>query len=357
MDQALAVGAALGAAGVVGIGMALEHRGAGQARPRSTLHPGLLADLLRSPAWRLGWALTLVGYGLQAVAFATGRLVVVEPLLCVALVVALGTSGLLHRRPLTPLQWLAVLATTAAILTFTLLASPAAGRATAPLASWWPWLAGVGGLVLAAFSLGPLLPARARALGLASAGGATFGISDALTKSVLVSLVHHGLGVLGTWYPYGLVLAGTLAFLCQQTAYHQSRLADAQPALSAAEPVVGALVGLTVLREHLRTSSPLADALEALAAVVMLAGILALASLADQQTQETQPIRQTQPSTPGPPSARFRSAQFPSAQFPSALPRRARRRVALPRRVRFRPPGSGLVAWLRRRPPQRGPAS
>jgi drug/metabolite transporter (DMT)-like permease len=289
VDQALAVGAALGAAGVVGVGMALEHRGAGQARPRSTVHPGLLADLLRSPAWRAGWVLTLAGYGLQAVAFAAGRLVVVEPLLCVALVVALGTSGLLHRRPLTARQWLAVLVTTAAILAFTVLASPAAGRASAPIGSWLPWLAGVGALVLGAFALGPLLPPRLRALAMASAGGATFGISDALTKTVLVGVVHHGPAILASWPPYGLVLAGTLGFLCQQTAYHQSRLADAQPALSAAEPVVGALVGLTVLREHLHPVTPLGGAAEAVAAAAMLGGIVALASLADRA--EAQPIR------------------------------------------------------------------
>lgn len=273
---------AAGAAVCFGLGMAWEHRGAAGTTPRDTVHPGLVVDLLRSRHFRIGLSLTAAGYVMQATAFGNGRLVQAEPILILSLVVALATSGLLHRRPLTRQQWTAVLATTGAVVVFTATTAPSAGREAAPIGSWLPWLVGVGGLGVTAALASPHWSRRWRAGSLAVAGGAIYGTSDALTKTVADALAHHGVHVVASWPLYALVAAGVAAFLAQQTAYHSGRLADAQPALSVTEPVVGSLIGVTVLHEHVRTG-PLLSAVDAVAVVVMAAGVIALGRLADRE--------------------------------------------------------------------------
>jgi drug/metabolite transporter (DMT)-like permease len=280
-SEAVPIVLAAGAAVCFGLGMAWEHRGAAGTTPRRSVHPGLVVDLLKSRHFRIGLSLTVCGYAMQATAFGSGRLVQAEPILTLSLVVALATSGFLHHRPLTRHQWAAVLATTGAVIVFTATTAPAAGRETAPIGAWLPWLAGVGGAGVAAALASPHWPRRWRATSLALAGGALYGTSDALTKTVADSLAHHGTEILATWPLYALVAAGTAAFLAQQTAYHSGRLADTQPALSVTEPVVGSLIGITVLREHVRTG-PVLSAVDALAVVVMAAGVIALGRLADR---------------------------------------------------------------------------
>lgn len=281
-SETLPIALALAAALCIGLGMALEHRGAARARHRSSVHPGLVLDLVRSsPAWRAGLLLTVAGYGLQAAAFGTGRLVVVEPLLILALVVSLAASGLLARRPLTRAQWLAALATAGAVVLFTAVATPNAGRASAPIGSWAPWLGGVGGALGVVALVSPRWSPRWRAGALAACAGCAFGISDALTKSVADAVGSGGAAVLATWFPYALGAVGVAAFLTQQSAYHAGRLADAQPALSVSEPLVGSIIGVSVLREHVHGTTPETVA-AALAVAVMTAGIVVLGRLADR---------------------------------------------------------------------------
>lgn len=295
---------AAGAAVCFGLGMVWEHRGAASARPRRGVHPGLVADLLRSGHFRAGLALTLSGYVLQALAFGSGRLVLAEPVLTLSLVVALATSGIVHHRPLTAHQWMAVVATTGAVVVFTATTAPTAGRESAPITSWLPWLVATGALAVAAFVVGPHVTVRWRAGVLAVAGGAVYGVSDALTKTVADALAHHGVHVVVTWPLYALVAAGIVAFLAQQTAYHAGRLADAQPALSVTEPVVGALIGITVLGERVR-AGPLLSAVDAIAVVVMAGGVVALARLTDRPSDTVAVGHDTEDSTghhPSPPA-------------------------------------------------------
>lgn len=331
----LSIVLALGAATSFGIGMALEHRGANRAPARQHAHPGLLFDLLRSNHWRWGLIITGAGYVMQAVAFGTGRLVLIEPIMTLALVVALAFGGIIDHRPLTHRQWATVLATTAAVLVFTATTAPAAGRESAPITTWAPWLAGVGvagGIVVL---VSGHWPARWRAGGLALAGGCMYGVTDALTKTVTDGLGHHGVHVFASWTPYALLLAGTAAFFAQQTSYHASRLADAQPALSVSEPVVGTVIGITVLREHVHLT-PFVDIVDGMAVVIMLIGIVTLGRLADRVCPED-PDETLEPA-PGTAAAGTAVAQAVAAEHD--------RRAPPPPPGHRHPPGPGR----RRRP-------
>lgn len=273
---ALAVGAAVS----FGIGMALEHRGANRAPSRRNAHPGLLFDLLRSRHWRWGLIVAAGGYITQAIAFGTGRLVLIEPVMTLALVVALAAGAVIDHRALTRRQWATVLVTTAGVLVFTATTAPDAGRESAPIGTWAPWLAAMGAVTLLVVLVSSHWRPRHRAGGLAAVAGCMYGVTDALTKTVTDGVGHHGIHVLTTWYPYALLVAGAIAFMAQQTAYHASRLADAQPALSVTEPVVGSIIGITVLQEHVHLTT-ITDFLDSIAVVVMLVGIVTLGRLSD----------------------------------------------------------------------------
>jgi drug/metabolite transporter (DMT)-like permease len=285
VTDVLPIGLAVGAALSFGIGMALEHRGASGAPSRVNAHPGLLKDLLKSSHWRLGLVVTGVGYVVQAIAFGTGRLVIIEPIMTLALVVALAAGGLIDHRPLTRHQWLVVGTTTAAVLVFTATTAPDRGISTAPTGTWVPWLAGIGASTLLVVLLSSHWVPRRRAGALALVAGCMYGITDALTKGVIDGLGRHGVHVLTTWEPYTLIAVGATAFMAQQTAYHASRLADAQPALSVTEPIVGSVIGITVLQEHVHLTT-VTDFVDGVAVVVMLLGIIALGRLADRECEE-----------------------------------------------------------------------
>lgn len=294
--DALPIGLAVGAAMSFGVGMALEHRGASGAPSRVNAHPGLLKDLLKSSHWRLGLVVTGIGYVLQAVSFGTGRLVIIEPIMTLALVVALAAGGLIDHRPLTHHQWLVVGTTTAAVLVFTATTSPDRGVSSAPIATWVPWLAAIGAATLLVVLLSSHWPPRRRAGALALVAGCMYGVTDALTKGVTDSLGRHGVHVLTTWEPFALVAVGATAFMAQQTAYHASRLADAQPALSVTEPIVGSVIGITVLQEHVHLTT-VTDFVDGVAVVVMLLGIVALGRIADRECDEAGSAMEPAPAT------------------------------------------------------------
>lgn len=302
MMNVLPIGLAVGAALSFGVGMALEHRGASGAPSRVNAHPGLLKDLLKSSHWRLGLIVTGAGYILQAIAFGTGRLVIIEPIMTLALVVALAAGGLIHHRPLTHRQWMVVGATTAAVLVFTATTAPARGVNSAPIGTWVPWLIGVGIATVLVVLLSSHWPPRRRAGALALVAGCMYGITDALTKSVTDGLGRHGVHVLTTWEPYALVTVGAIAFMAQQTAYHASRLADAQPALSVTEPIMGSAIGITVLQEHIHLTT-VTDLVDGMAVLVMLVGIIALGRLADRECEVSAGDEAVEPASSPAPAA------------------------------------------------------
>ena len=105
MRPGLAVGCALGSALCVAVSSVLQQRGASRAPRGSGLHLGLIAHLVGRPMW-LGGLLAGVGtVALQALALASGPLVLVQPLLVCALRFALPASVLLEKRRPSLVEW------------------------------------------------------------------------------------------------------------------------------------------------------------------------------------------------------------------------------------------------------------
>ena len=87
---------------------------------------------------------------------------------------------------------------------------------------------------------------------LALATGVLYGIGAALTKGVVDLLDGGILAMLKSWETYGLVIALGGGTVLQQSAFQAGDLEASLPAVTVGEPVVAAVIGVTVLQERLR---------------------------------------------------------------------------------------------------------
>jgi drug/metabolite transporter (DMT)-like permease len=245
----LALGAALAYAGA----SVLQQR---EAEADDTPHGGgvrLVLRLARRPIWLAGLACDGLGYGFQALALGVGELLVVQPVITSGILFALPASAWWSGRRLgrREFAWACVLAVGLTI--FLLLAGTDGGKDFASGDAWLVCAA------IAAPVIGASVVAATRSTGtrraalFAFATGALFGITAALTKSSVVLIDHDGFGALGHWEPYALALLGGLGFVLNQRAFQAGALTASLPTLTVVEPVVAALIGITLLDERIPT--------------------------------------------------------------------------------------------------------
>jgi len=295
-DTAIAVLAALGAAGSFGVAAALQHRQA-QLAPRSgDLSIRLLARLAGRPLWLAGIVLGAVAYGLQALALAFGPLSLVAPIVATDLLFALPVAAR-YSRPLRAGDWLGCVLAAGGIAAFLAAAPPSSGRSDAPPRDWLLAFASTALICVLALSVGRLATGPARAGLTATAAGVVFGLSAAVTLSLtrLVRAVGPG-GALAHWQPWTLLALGLIGLLLSANAFQGGELAASLPVMDTVEPASGVLLGTLLFGEHLAASpagivAQLAGAAAAIAGITLLgryAGSTAVrsgqpASLADSQ--------------------------------------------------------------------------
>ncbi|WP_448608880.1 DMT family transporter [Geodermatophilus sp. URMC 60] len=236
----------------------------------------LLLALARSPRWWAGTLCDTAGFAAQAAALGLGSLLLVQPLLVTTLLVALPLGARWGGRRLrrSDRVWAALLVLALAV--FAVVGEPTAG---VDRAGWRPWLPAwvvLGLLVGGCLAAAAIRRGTARAVLLAVAAGAAYGVGAALTKGV-VSLLDDGLPVLLTsWETWLLVVAMVGGTYLQQSAYQAGALEASLPAVTVGEPVVAVALGVGVLGERLR-----ADGAEwALVAVLVVVMAVATAALA-----------------------------------------------------------------------------
>jgi hypothetical protein len=114
-----------------------------------------------------------------------------------------------------------------------------------------------------------------RAALLAVGTGLLYGLTAALTKSVVDLLGEGPVAVLTSWETWALIASAVGGTLLQQTAFGAGPLAASLPAVTVGEPVVAAVLGIAVLGEQV-----LADGLEwgviGVLVVLMIAATTAL---------------------------------------------------------------------------------
>jgi hypothetical protein len=159
---------------------------------------------------------------------------------------------------------------------FLLLAGTGGGEDRATTTAW---------LVCAAVAvpvLGICIAVAARSVGtrravlFAFTAGALFGLTAALTKSSVVLIGNHGFAALTYWEPYALAVLGGLGFVINQRAFQAGSLTASLPTLTIVEPVVAAVVGVTMLDETVPTRGVLGWVAIAMSVAAMMVGTIAL---------------------------------------------------------------------------------
>lgn len=295
---------ALASALAYAVSTVIGHRAATTAMAGSGSGWSRARRLLRRPGFVLGQALGALGLVLHAAALAAGLVVVVQPILCVGLVLALGLGALVDRghvdRPLPGRgQWWAAGMVVAGLVVFLTSAAPTAGTVNA---AGWAMPAAVG-----AFSAGSAVTALAAhrgrlhrpAAALAACSGVAFGLTGVLLKaSLALPVTAWPLA----WPVYALAGVGLAGTALAQWAYAAGPLVQSQPVASALEPVVAVALAGPVFAEGL-AGGPVAHLVQLTGLVLLVAGVIGVGRLgAARETRAGggDPLENDDPAAHGP---------------------------------------------------------
>jgi drug/metabolite transporter (DMT)-like permease len=236
----------------------------------------LVLRLARRPIWLAGLAADGVAYVFQALALGVGELLVVQPVLTSGILFALPAGAWWAGRRLgrADFAWACVLA--AGLTAFLLLAGTDGGRDFASTRAWLMCAAVAAPVLAVAMVVGARARGTRRAVLFAFATGVLFGITAALTKASVVLIDHEGFGTLGHWEPYALVVLGALGFVVNQRAFQAGSLTASLPTLTVVEPIVAALIGVTMLHETVPTDGALEWIAVAVSVVAMVVATIVL---------------------------------------------------------------------------------
>jgi hypothetical protein len=228
------------------------HRGTGRADARGVLR------LARDPRWLASIGGDTVGLVLQVVALATGPVLLVQPLLVLAVPVALPVGRLLGGPAPTWRDYAACVGILGSLAVFFALVGDPGQASPLPAAqAAWPTAAA------AAIGAGLLLAVRsasstARAAVYGAVAGAGFGLVGVLLDAVSTTWQHSGASGFTApdgWVPLTcLVLVGATALVLTQVAFQVGPLAASFPANEATAPVVAVALGAALLHENLPLS-------------------------------------------------------------------------------------------------------
>lgn len=262
----------------------------------------LMLSLVRNPRWLAGVAGDTGGYIFQAAALAVGSLLVVQPLLVLSLLFALPLAARWNQRPIarSEIAWALVLCV--ALGVFMVAGDPDGGVDIARFDKWVAPLV-VCGVLLAAATIAMLVGhSRVRVVGMSVAAGTLFGMSSALTKSVM-NLLGSGLEpLLTSWETYALVACGGVGLTLQQMAYQAGSLEISLPAITVLDPIVSSMLGIWALSERVQAHGA-EWVLIGLSVGAMVAGTAVLAR-AGVPTPPTGTEAGSAPPSPSPAAAR-----------------------------------------------------
>jgi drug/metabolite transporter (DMT)-like permease len=255
----------------------LQYHEAHEAPRGLFLSPRLLVELSHHRIWVGGIIAMLIGDGLQAAALGIGSLAVVEPVLTTSLLFALPLSAAWRRERLQRSEWLGAVMVSAGLGLVLGVGTPTAGNADmggyewllVTLTSW-----GLATFLVAAGLRTPWPSYRAALVG--AGAGVLFGLQDALTRYCLHWFTKDFPHLVLSWQPYVLLVTAVYGLTLAQSAYEAGSLSASLPPMAIGEPIIGMLIGIVALNEHLDTG-PVDLAFEALGAAVMVWGAWLLA--------------------------------------------------------------------------------
>jgi drug/metabolite transporter (DMT)-like permease len=243
------------AASAFGASVAVQAHEATAVAARRSLRLGLLASLATRPLWLIGLVGDIGGFALQTAALSFGSLVVVQPLLTLGLIVALGVGARLAHRALKGWEWRAVAGVLGGLVVFYIAARPTTqSDAVASVRGWSTVGAILGTTTVVLLAAGRGAGPTARAVMFGTAAGCVEAVMAVVSKAFGDRLGSGVVATLESWEPYALIVFGIVTLLVVQSAYQLGRSTVTLPVITVAEPVVSMLVGVGLFHEHLHLS-------------------------------------------------------------------------------------------------------
>jgi drug/metabolite transporter (DMT)-like permease len=259
----------------LGIGYVLQQRVAAHASRSQLLSYRLLLWLMQRPLWWAGIGCMVLGQLLGAVALQLATVALVEPLLSTSLLFAFVFAALSAARRVRWFEIAGALLLSASLGVFIAVGNPHSSPAPAPnhavivLA-----VCVVAGVVMALVAIGKRRSLVSESIFLSTAAGLLYGLQDAGTRASLQAIKHHGvLAVLHNPWAYVVVGAAAVGILLSQSAFNVARLDYSLPPITAAEPIAGIALGVSLLGDVVSVSIG-GLAVEAACLVAMVAGVV-----------------------------------------------------------------------------------
>jgi hypothetical protein len=283
---AIAALLALAAALMIGIGDVLEQRSAQQVTDKPVGTFALFHRLLHDRRWWTGSLVAAAGFGLQAAALGLGSVVLVQALSVTSLLFALLISAAVNHRRITRPQGIWAMLLAAAVTVVVTVGNPQAGIPRGSVRTWIIVGLVMGPALFLCVIGGRMFSGWVGALLLGVMSGSLWGLFTVLTKGVVDQLGQGIPALLRAPELYVWAVLGLAATAWEQSAFRAGSLTASLPAVTIAEPIVGSVLGVTVLGETVNTNEIGIVAL-GMAVAVMIAAAVALAR--SQATQSDTP--------------------------------------------------------------------
>lgn len=267
---------AIAAALMVGIGDVIQQRSAQQVTDKPVGTLALFRRLLRDRQWWTGSLVAGAGFGFQAAALDLGSVVLVQALLVTSLLFALLISARVNHRRITLRQGIWAVLLAAAVAVVVTVGDPQEGTPRGSVQTWTIVALVMGPALIMCVIGARMFRGAVGALLLGLMSGSLWGLFSVLTKGVVDQLGHGIPALLRIPEVYVWVVVAIAATAWEQSAFRAGPLTASLPAVTVAEPVVGSVLGVTVLGETLRTNDVGLVAL-GLSVAVMAAATVALA--------------------------------------------------------------------------------
>lgn len=247
----IAVGFAVLAAASNALASVLQRAAARTAPRDQAFRLGLIAYLIRRPAWLGGIGALIAGFLCQATALNFGELSLVQPLLVLELPFTLVFVRWLLKVRTVRRSWRAVGLLTTGLVTLLLAAGPSEGHRVPRAMELIIGVAVTVGLVAGLLAGARVLPGIGRAVLLGASAGLGFAFTAALMKQAVTEL-RHPADLLITWPMYGMVVAGLISLFLLQNALQSGTLVAVQPALTISDPIASIGYGVGLFGETIR---------------------------------------------------------------------------------------------------------
>jgi len=265
------------AAMLSGFGFVLQQHAAQQVRTSEFLRLGLIARLVHNRRWLAGLAVMVAGYLVAAWTLGHLDLSVTEPLLSTNLIFALILAVPLSGQALRRTEIIGAILLTSGVATLSLSRSVRAPVLSFGSFSHWPAAGLIALIAVALVQLGRRRSGTARAALTGTAAGLFLGIADAFTRlSVQQIDGRHPLSLLVHWSGYATIMASAIGVWLMQNAFNAAQLHASLPAVTAAEPTAGIVLGVVVFGDVVHVSPPLL-ALQIAGIAAMVGGVILVA--------------------------------------------------------------------------------